>query len=354
MRSHSEEHQGITPSSQRSSHRSRVVKYLLGVVGGIILSIVAVAMWTYCSLLSGPGEMEMSDGHPFRSTEAKERYLAFEGTMVRRWPIVSEERLVKTSFGSTFIRISGPSDAPPLILLPGGGSNSYIWSANIAALSGEYRTYALDNIWDFGRSVPTRRIQSGRDFSGWLDELFDTLRLGKEIRIVGYSYGGWVSSQYVLAHPERVKAAVLIAPAYTILPLPAAYIWGMVSTLIPMRYPKEKMLSWVWKDLAESGADGKAMVDERVEYVSIAFSCFKFKTPVNPTVLSDAELQGIRIRLLYLVGEHETCYDAESAVSRLARVAPGISVELIPGTGHDLMFTHTDVVNRKILEFLRH
>ena len=111
---------------------------------------------------------------------------------------------------------------------------------------------------------------------------------------------------------------------------------------------------WVWKDLAERGEEGKALVDERVEYITIAYSSFKFKTPVNPTVLSDAELQSIRVPLLYMIGEHETCYDADSAVSRLAKIAPRIEIYFIPGTGHDLMFTHTDVVNQRVLEFLKH
>jgi pimeloyl-ACP methyl ester carboxylesterase len=354
MCAHIEEHQAVSKSAEPSRNTPNVVKYLLRGLGGITLLVVVFAGWIYISLFSGPEQMEMSDGHPFKSMEAKERYLAFEDKMARRWPIISEERLVQTSFGRTFIRISGPVDAPPLVLLPGGGSNSYIWSANIAALSREFRTYALDNIWDFGRSVPTRRIESGRDFTGWLDELFDTLRLGRDIRIIGYSYGGWVASQYVLDHPERLKGAVLMAPVFTVLPLPSAYIWGMVSTLLPIRYFKERMMYWVWKDLAEKGEDGKALVDERVEYVTIAFSCFKFKTPVNPTVLSDAELQGIGVPLLYMVGEHETCYDADSAVSRLAKIAPRIEIDLIPGTGHELMFTHTDEVNQRILEFLKH
>jgi pimeloyl-ACP methyl ester carboxylesterase len=223
MCAHIEEHQAVGKSAERSRNSSKVVKYLLRGLGGITLSVVVFGGWIYFSLFSGPGQMEMSAGHPFKSMEAKERYLAFEDKMARRWPIISEERLVQTSFGRTFMRISGPVDAPPLVLLPGGGSNSFIWSANIAALSKEFRTYALDNIWDFGRSVPTRRIESGRDFTGWLDELFDTLRLGRDIRIIGYSYGGWVASQYVLDHPERLKGAVLVAPAFTVLPLPSAY-----------------------------------------------------------------------------------------------------------------------------------
>lgn len=314
---------------------------------------IVFCAWIYISIFSGPGPMEMSDFHPFKSAEAKVRYLAFEDKMAKKWPIISEERLVQTSFGKTFMRISGPIDAPPLVLVPGGGCNSLIWNANITALSREYRTYALDNIYDFGRSVYTREMKDGNDFALWLSELFDTLSLGSSIRIIGYSYGGWVTSQYALHHPERLTHVVLIAPAYTILPITDEWLWNAVATLLPVRYFKQKAMYSVWKDLVQMGKDGREIVDERVDYVEIAYSSFKFKTPVNPTVLTDSELQNIRVPLLYLIGANETMYNADSAITRLKKVAPIIETELISGTGHDLMFTHTEVVNQRILEFLK-
>ena len=81
--------------------------------------------------------------------------------------------------------------------------------------------------------------------------------------------------------------------------------------------------------------------------------CFKLKTGVQPTVLTDSELKKIKLPLLYLVGENETIGNGKSTVNRLNRVAPGIETELIPNTGHDLMFTHTEIVNKRIIEFLK-
>ena len=57
--------------------------------------------------------------------------------------------------------------------------------------------------------------------------------------------------------------------------------------------------------------------------------------------------------LVLLIGANETMYDANSAIQRLNKVAPHVETALIAGTGYDLMFTHTDVVNRKILDFLK-
>ena len=128
-------------------------------------------------------------------------------------------------------------------------------------------------------------------------------------------------------------------------------IWSMVATLLPVRYFKQKAIYWVWKDLVKKDKDGKEIVDERVDYIEIAYRCFKFKKPVNPTVLTDDELKNLSVPLLYVVGENETIYNAKSAIKRLQMVAPKIETELISGTGHDLIFTHTELVNQKILKF---
>jgi hypothetical protein len=58
--------------------------------------------------------------YPYRSAVAKETYRSFyDSRSAKEWPIHSENRMVATSFGQTFVRISGPDGAPPLVLLPG-------------------------------------------------------------------------------------------------------------------------------------------------------------------------------------------------------------------------------------------
>jgi len=80
---------------------------------------------------------------------------------------------------------------------------------------------------------------------------------------------------------------------------------------------------------------------------------FKFKQPVNPTVLTDSEFAEISIPVLFLVGENETVYKAQDAIAKINSVNPKIQTVLINNTGHDLMFTHTDKINSTLLDFLR-
>jgi hypothetical protein len=106
-------------------------------------------------------EEPLHEFRPFTSQQARDRYLAHYDAMEKSWPIESENRTVTTEHGTTFMRVSGPADAPPLVLLPGGQSTSLVWKRVIEPLSARFRTYALDSIYDEGRSVPASG-RSGR------------------------------------------------------------------------------------------------------------------------------------------------------------------------------------------------
>jgi pimeloyl-ACP methyl ester carboxylesterase len=77
------------------------------------------------------------------------------------------------------------------------------------------------------------------------------------------------------------------------------------------------------------------------------------RRPFNPPVLKDQELCSIKVPTLYLVGENEKLYSAQKAVQRLNKVAPHIKTEIIPNAGHDLEIVQAEMVNRKILDFLK-
>jgi pimeloyl-ACP methyl ester carboxylesterase len=142
--------------------------------------------------------------HPFKSTESQQRYIAFNERLSKKWPVPYEAKIVETSFGKTFVRISGPAEAAPLILLPGSSANSLSWRSNVGVLSEHFRIFAVDNINDFGRSVYTHAPKNVDDFSRWLNELFDELNLHDRINLMGASYGGWIASEYALRNPGRL------------------------------------------------------------------------------------------------------------------------------------------------------
>ena len=318
---------------------------------GIAVPIVVLALWLTLALFPGFGGID-SAHHPFRSQRAKERYLELYDRRAQLWPVPSESTTVNTSYGPTFVRVSGPRAGPPLVLLHGAGGSSLQWIPNVAALSERYRTYALDGIYDFGRSVYKRKLETAAHFVAWLDETFDALNLESEINLVGLSYGGWQASQYALQHPARLRRIVLVAPAGTVLPISGDWIARASLSVIPHPYFTRRFLVWLLSDWANESDESRRMLEEEASAIYTAIRSFKLKRLVNPSVLTNREWRTLSTPTLFLVGEHEKLYPPDRAIQRLAETAPQIESVLVPGAGHDLTVVRADPVNQLILEFL--
>lgn len=296
--------------------------------------------------------MELPPYHPFRSAEARVEFLTLYDRRAQAWPLASEEVMVDTPFGATFARVSGPTSAPPLVLLPGSGGNSLMWLPNIEALSRQHRTYAVDNIYDHGRSIYTRPVKDGSDFARWLDDLFRALALDDRLALMGMSFGGWISSQYALHFPSRLHKMVWLAPAGTVLPMRLAFVLRIMLSLLPVQAFTRSMFSWLFEDALARDADSRVLVEALLDDWPVAARCFAPKRQIQPTVLSDEELQSLTVPTLYLVGENEKIYNPRKAVERLNRVAPQIQTGIVPGAGHDLSLVEANLVNARVLAFL--
>jgi pimeloyl-ACP methyl ester carboxylesterase len=293
--------------------------------------------------------MSSPEHFPYRSAEAKARYLALYDQMEKDWPSGSETRMVPTSFGQTFVRINGPETAPPLVLVPGVTSTSLFWAPMVGGLSKQYRVYALDWVGDIGRSTCTRRMRNQEEMITWLNEFMAGLHLGNEINLMGLSYGGWLTARFAMRFPKRLRKAVLVAPAGIVMPTSLHFLLRSIVLLTRNRKLAKWVLNWTIEDTARLNP---ARVDVSVDRLLRTVSCIAPRRIVRPTVATDQELAGLQVPTLFMVGEHEKIYSAARALARLRRAAPQIRTELIPNAGHDLTIIQPELVTRKILEFL--
>ena len=292
--------------------------------------------------------------HPFKSEKAKEKYLAFYDEHAKLWPVPSKNKYIETSYGQTFVRISGPEDKLPLILLPGDTENSLSWMPQIKEFSEHYKTYAIDCIYDNGRSIYSSPLKELRDFVNWLDELFDSLNLKNGINLLGFSYGGWQASIYALAHPERLNKIILISPSATVMQPRIGYLIPAITAhFFPIHFITKKLVYWERKCLVKQGEAGRAIANKMTEEVVLARKCFKKRKFVKPTVLTDDDLQKLKIPVLYLIGEKEVMYSPDKVVQRLNNVASQIKTIIIPDASHDITHSQAELVNRKVLDFLQ-
>jgi pimeloyl-ACP methyl ester carboxylesterase len=293
----------------------------------------------------------MEPWHPFRSAALQQEYLAFYDQRAQRWPIPSESTMVSTTFGDTFVRIQGPADGPPMVLLPGDSETSLAWIPVIEAFASEHRVYAADHIYDIGRSINRRQPRRPDDLVRWLAELLDGLDL-HDVRLVAHSYGGWMSALFAFEFPERLEKLVLVSPPGVLRSPLGLYARAILYGTVPRRSIIRRYLYWYAPDCVRDDATRPA-IDEMIEEDILARRCFKIKKRqiVRPTVFSDEDWRRLAVPTLYLIGRNDVTYSAERAIQRLAAVAPHVETAITDGD-HHLTIVQPDWVIEHVLGFL--
>ena len=116
----------------------------------------------------------------------------------------------RTGNGTAY-ELSGPDEAPVVILIHGLGLNRHIWQWHEPALSARYRVLNYD-LFGHGDSAPPPAKPSLSLFSAQLSELLDVLDMHNGA-IVGFSLGGMINRRFALDHSDRTRAlAILNSP----------------------------------------------------------------------------------------------------------------------------------------------
>ncbi|MCL4517406.1 MAG: alpha/beta hydrolase [Firmicutes bacterium] len=261
------------------------------------------------------------------------------------WPVPYEEGYVKTRYGTTHVIMSGPKEAPPLVLVHAMGVTSTMWLPNIAALSREYRVYAVDTIGDFGKSALDnldRYPRNGREYSLWLTDVFDQLSIQKA-DIIGASMGGWITMNYAIYAPDRVNRIALLGP----LGIRSSFqvLFRLMSVvLFPVQANKRSLIQWTL-------GDNPRARDAYTEYMLTAVNCRNRLG--TPYAISGDNLRRIKAPvLLVLGGSDNPIGSAEKAAARAEKLIPDIQVEIMPKTGHLMNMEDPEFVNAAILKFL--
>lgn len=109
-------------------------------------------------------------------------------------------------------RDEGVPTRPAIVLIHGAISSLQTWEPWEVRLQGKYRVISLDLPGSGLTGPDPRGDYSVETTVRIVDEL--TRKLGVErFAIAGHSMGGWIAWHYALAHPERVSALILVAPA---------------------------------------------------------------------------------------------------------------------------------------------
>lgn len=295
----------------------------------------------------------MTHTSAFKTPEGEAAYLAAYDAAMALWPVPYEEIEIPGRFGTTHVVISGPKDAPPLVLLHGYLVTLTMWSPNIADFSKDYRVYAIDVMGQPGKSIPDpdEPIRDAADFVAWLSATLNGLNLDC-ISLVGMSFGGWLALNLAMAAPERVRKLVLLSPGASFQPLVMQFsLRGMLMGLFPTRLTANSLMGWMGFKDTPGDTGTQRMLD------LFYFGMKHFRLPqetmrVMPTVFSDDELRALHVPVLLLIGDREVIYDPAKALARARALLPNFEGELVPRSSHDMCSSQHRIVDERVLDFL--
>ncbi len=243
----------------------------------------------------------------YRTQKAKQKILSTYDRLLDNWGVDLKQTDIPTRYGTTHVNVFGDVDAPPILLFHGVGDDSALmWIYNAAALAPHFRLYAVDTLGGPGKSVPDNCYNKEFDDGLWIDDILDGLGL-KKVNIAGVSHGGYLAQYYTLVRPERVEKVVCMASS-----VPSGSTGSPMKTMIKIFFPEALFPTKnnIKKLLVKlSGKNSAAFTEnplifEHFVYLSrgynnMAMGYHKVK------VFTDEQIESIRGKILYLVGEKD-------------------------------------------------
>jgi len=122
---------------------------------------------------------------------------------------------VRLPSGVTHYELTGPQNAPIVVLVHGFSVPYYIWDPALQSLgAGGFRVLRYDL---YGRGWSDRPdVRYTPDFfDHQLVQLLDTLEIHQPVDVVGVSMGGPIAVNFAVRHPDRTRKVVLFDPGFT-------------------------------------------------------------------------------------------------------------------------------------------
>ncbi len=261
--------------------------------------------------------------------------------------LTENDRMLSVAGANVRVRIEGPVDAPPVILLHGFIYSLESFDAWAAGLKRDYRVIRFD-LLGHGLSGPDpQKRYSPEERAAFIGDLMDALGVERAV-IGGNSLGGLAAWRFAAAAPDRVTALILVSPgAYPNRGVADQPLSPPAPFAFFLRNPTEAgvalALQGVYADPAAISPDGvrRTAVLMRQPGNGDAFveSIEEFSLP-DPEPL----LKSITAPTLILWGAEDKVIPAEQG-AQLAEAISGAELIVYPGVGH---VAHEEAAERSI------
>ena len=243
--------------------------------------------------------------------------------VLQRWPVAHRELIVPTCQGDTFIVVSGESQATPVVLFHGSGTNSSIWIRDIAQWAAHHRVHAVDMIGEPGFSAASRPSLRSDAYAEWLDDVWNHLGLASA-SVVGVSLGGWLGLDYAVKRPERVASLSLLSPSGI----------GSQNHLTLAKAGLLLMLGeWGRRRSLRLVAGNVSVPAEVTDFPSLVFRHFRPRMEKLP-IRTDEELAALRMPVQVILGGQDALIRSNETRERMERLVPRLQLTYLEREGH--------------------
>jgi pimeloyl-ACP methyl ester carboxylesterase len=222
----------------------------------------------------------------------------------------------------------------PLLLIHGGAGNGMQFSGQLPAFSPHYRCIVPDCCAQgrtSDRPGPLTYHAMAEDMIALLDHLHV-----QRADIMGWSDGGNIGLDMAMHHPERVSHLVTFGANF------------QPDGLNPQDVE--------WNNSATAESFGPGM---REGWTKLNPQPGNFEQAMNKIIAmwrslpnwSLADLRSIRAKTMICAGDHDLIRPEHTA--DLASSIPGAEMWIVPNASHSAMIERPEVVNPRVLEFLR-
>lgn len=280
----------------------------------------------------------------FAATEAGAAFYSAYDSVLEKWPVEVTHLELESDFGTTRVNACGPSDAPPVVLLHGGGATSTVWFDNVTALAGRYRVFAVDIIGDPGRSVghgkPVRTVE---DLLSWLDSVTSGAGLDT-FNVVAHSYGAMIALAYTLDHADRVDTLTLLDPNSCFAGMRAQYLSRAIPLLLrPTEKRQREFVRWE--------TDGSPLDEDWLSLLALGAAHFPKTKTIVPKRPRAGDLARLAVDTTVLFAHGSKVHHSARLASTIESVSPRLHPCVIDGaTHHTLPMSPASEVNAAIMQ----
>lgn len=255
--------------------------------------------------------------------------------------------------GGRDIYVERHGEGPPVLLCHGAGSNAAVWFQQVAAFQAHHTCITLD-LRCFGRSLaPVEEFRMALMVDD-LRAVLDQLRIDR-VAVIGQSLGGMVALRLALAEPQRVGAFVCSDSSMAIdHPTLVACVErhlqaGSVQTI------EQRSLGAAFAAshpaLAQLYAQLNHFNPSFLHVPPEAWRAGMRALNAPEVLLPTARIAELQCPVLWAVGREDPIVPF-SVMQELTQVLPGSELCVIDGAGHSAHFSHPQVFNPAVLDFL--